>query len=138
MKQKLRNFFMGRNGMDSIAKLTLWISMLFLIASMFTTKVLEGALSSALWAAGLVLIIYTYWRMFSKNIYKRSAENDRYIAATGGIRAFFRNLRVRISQRKNYRFFKCPSCHAMLRVPRGKGKIQITCKKCGNRFSGKT
>ena len=138
MKQRLINFFSGRNGTDSISKTTLWVSILFLIVSIATAGVLNGILSTVFWLLALILIIYGYWRILSRNIYKRRAENDRFIAVTSGIRSFFRGIKVRVVQGRQYKFFKCPSCKTVLRVPRGKGRVQITCKKCGNRFSGKT
>jgi DNA-directed RNA polymerase subunit M/transcription elongation factor TFIIS len=138
MKEKLQNFFMGRNGADSLSRFTLTVSMVFIVVSLCTRNILNGVLSNVFWTLALITIIYSYWRTLSRNVYKRSAENDRYIAATSGIRTFFRNEDTKFKQRKSFKFFKCPSCKTMLRVPRGKGKIQITCKKCGNRFTGKT
>ena len=138
MKQRLINFFSGRNGTDSISKSALWVSILFLIVSIATTRVLDGILSTVFWVFALILIVYSYWRILSRNVYKRRAENDRFIAATSGIRSFFSGIKIRTVQGRQYKFFKCPLCKTVLRVPRGKGKVQITCKKCGNRFSGKT
>ena len=138
LKNRLLNFFAGRNGMDSIGKLATWSAILLLIISIVLAPYLKGILSSILWWLALAVMAYGYWRMLSRNVYKRRAENDRYLAATEGIRGFFRGRAMRFSQRKDYRFFKCPGCGATLRVPKGKGKIQITCRKCGNRFSAKS
>ena len=124
--------------MDSLGLLISWIAILIMILGVILMPFLNSILSSILWWLALAVMMYGYWRMLSKNVYKRRAENDRYLATTEGIRSFFRGRAMRFSQRKHYRFFKCPGCEAMLRVPRGKGKIQITCRKCGNRFSAKS
>ena len=50
----------------------------------------------------------------------------------------FEMIKVRWTQRKDYKFFTCPACHTTLRVPKHKGKINIVCKKCGNSFTGRT
>ena len=138
MKQKLINFFSGRNGADTISKTVLWVAVLSVVVSWLNAGVANGIISAIFWLLALVMIIYSYWRILSRNIYKRKAENDRFLAATEGIRSRFRGLKIRMTQSKEYKFFKCPSCGTVLRVPRGKGKVQITCKKCGDRFSGKT
>ncbi len=133
IRRFLYNFFQGRNGFDPIAKLTWVLTFVSLLLSMF-----GGIFGLVMQALSLVLMIYTCWRICSRNVYKRAAECRRYMDMTYGIRMWFKNLRLRFSQRKEYKFFTCPTCHTLLRVPRGQGKIQITCRKCGNRFSGKT
>ncbi len=133
IRRILYNFFQGRNGFDSIAKLTLWLAVIFALPAMF-----GGVTGLVFNGISMVLMVYTWWRVLSRNVYKRQAEVRRYFDRTAGIRQKLRNLKTRVSQRREYKFFTCPTCHTMLRVPRGKGKIQITCRKCGNRFSGKT
>lgn len=138
MKEKLRRFFAGRYGGDSLSKFTIIAALVLLIVSQFTYNVLNGVLSSVLWILSLAAIIYTYWRMLSRNVYKRSEENRKYLKLTRGIRNACSMRLQRFRQRKDFRFYKCPSCRAMLRVPKNKGKIQITCRKCGTRFIRKT
>ena len=89
-------------------------------------------------AAALLLIIIIYFRMFSRNLYKRQMENARYWEKRSRVVASFRLLKERWLQRKDYRFFSCPSCRTTLRVPRGKGQIKIVCRKCGSSFVRKT
>ena len=69
---------------------------------------------------------------------ERRRENAWYLQKTYKITNGFKNWRERQKQRKDYAFFRCPSCKAMLRVPRGKGKIRVTCRKCGNAFERRT
>ena len=62
----------------------------------------------------------------------------RYLEMKNEILSYFHGVKERYSQRKDYKFFRCPSCHAMLRVPRGKGKVKVVCRKCGTSFVKKT
>lgn len=127
----LRNFMIGRYGPDqlNIALLILAVVMGFL-GTIFDLLVLT--------LIGDILLILTLFRMFSKNITARRRENDRFIKVWWPIRTKVKNKIAQFKARKNYRFFKCPECKKTLRVPKGKGKIQITCPKCGERFIKKT
>lgn len=106
------------------------VTVILLVVSMFTS----GRLSDLLFVLVLIGIIYMYFRMFSRNVTKRRAENAKYLNKTYSIRMYFRSLGERWRQRRDYKFFRCPSCGTLLRVPRGKGKIKIVCRKCGNSF----
>ena len=87
---------------------------------------------------GDIILFYTLFRLFSKNIPARRRENDRFIKFWWPVKTKIKNKIAQFKARKNYRFFKCPECKKTLRVPKGKGKIQITCPKCGERFIKKT
>ena len=66
------------------------------------------------------------------------AENQKLLKLLPNLRRALRDGVERRRQRRDYKFFRCPGCHERLRLPRGKGRIQITCPRCGQRFSGKT
>ena len=87
---------------------------------------------------GDIVLFYALFRMLSKNIPARRRENDKFIKIWWPVKTKIKNKVTQFKSRKNYRFFKCPECKKTLRVPRGKGKIQITCPKCGERFIKKT
>ena len=128
MAQKIRTFFYGRNGLDDLAKHALIASLVvFLIYGFWPAGIVKFLISLVSYA----LMIYAYFRMLSKNIYKRVAENKKY---TGAIKM----TKTRWQQRKTHRFYRCPKCKTWLRVPRGKGKITITCVKCANKFDKRT
>ena len=76
--------------------------------------------------------------MLSRNIPKRQAENARFMDLKYRLFSKLRLQREKWTQRDEYKFFHCPSCRTVLRVPRGRGKIMIVCKKCGTRFEGKS
>jgi DNA-directed RNA polymerase subunit RPC12/RpoP len=127
MKEKLMRFMYGRYGVDSLGKCLLGIGIASAAATWFSDARIFPLLA---W----VCIIYTYFRMFSKNIYKRSAENRAYLAKTYKLRCFFARQKNMFVQRKTHHIYKCPSCKQKIRIPRGKGRIEIRCPKCSTTF----
>ena len=124
LTEKIRRFFYGRNGFDELAKHTLIASIVVCLIGAFIPLSLVGLTLSLLsWA----LMIYAYYRILSKNIYKRVEENKRYVASIN-------MTKTRWQQRKTHRFYRCPKCKTWLRVPKGRGKITITCVKCATKF----
>ncbi len=131
MREKFARFMYGRNGADHLSR---FLSYAILICILFDIFV-DG---SVFYLIAFVLLVYNFFRIFSKNINKRRAENAKYLQFRNKFVFAFKNWRERQKQRKEYVFFRCPSCKAMLRVPRGKGKIRVTCRKCGNAFERRT
>ena len=86
----------------------------------------------------LVLLVYVYFRMFSRNIQKRYEENVKYLQMKGRIVSVFQKEKRMAQDRKVNHIYKCPSCKQKIRVPRGKGKICITCPKCRTEFTKKS
>ena len=86
----------------------------------------------------LVLLGFTYYRMFSRDLIRRSDENAKYFRIRERFLGMIRVRKEQWVQRKDYKFFVCPACKATLRVPKGRGKIKIVCRKCGNSFMGKS
>ena len=131
MKEKFLRFRAGRYGVDQFSRFLSFVALALIVLNLFFR-------SSVLWILGLAVLVLTYVRMFSKNFEKRRKENERYLQLKYKLTSGFRNWNDRRKQSRDYVFFRCPSCHAMLRVPRGKGKIRVTCRKCGNAFERKT
>lgn len=121
----------GRYGMDSLGKFTIGAGLVTIFLSTFLRWRFLPLLS---W----ILIITAYYRMFSRNIYKRSAENQKYLQKTAKIRSFLASQKNIWSQRKTHHIYTCPSCKQKIRIPRGKGKIEIRCPKCGSTFIKKS
>jgi hypothetical protein len=124
-RYKMAQFMMGRNGFDSLCRFILALSMICVVADLFVR-------SGILDYIALALIIYAYFRGFSRNISRRYAENYWYISH---IKSPF--LAFIHRDRKHYKYFKCPCCHQSLRAPRGRGHLRITCSKCHNVFEKK-
>ena len=134
MREKFARFMSGRNGNDQLNLFILIADVvLLLLAGIFA-----DSLGKVLYPLVILLLGYAYFRMLSRNLYKRSEENGKYLRLRYKLMAELRVHRERWVQRKDYKFFTCPSCKTTLRVPRGHGKIKIVCRKCGNSFTGKS
>ena len=125
----------GRNGVDRLGRFLSVVTVIFLLLSLLAGR--SGA-GSLFWVLGVVCFLLGLFRSFSRNLQRRRAENEAYIRLEEKVLGRFRGARERFRQRKDYRFFQCPSCRTWLRVPRGKGRVQVTCRQCGERFTRKT
>ena len=125
----------GRNGNDQLNRFLLLAGAASLLLASLLRRNLLGSL---LYLLALALLGLTYFRMLSRNLYRRRSENERYLREKEKLSARLRILRERWNQRKDYKFFTCPSCKSVMRVPRGRGKIRIVCHRCGNTFTGKS
>ncbi len=135
MRERIARFMAGRNGNDQFNMFLLITGLVLAVVSSFLKNTVVGGIMTVL---VLALLGFCYFRMLSKNVYKRAGENGAYLRKKEAVKKFFRCQKERWVQRKEYKFFNCPKCRAMLRVPRGRGKIKIMCRKCGNSFIGKT
>lgn len=124
----------GRNGNDQLNIFLLIVDLILMLLSSIFPKSIGGVLYPIV----IALLVYVYFRMFSRNVYKRREENGKYMRLKYKAAAELRLFKERWIQRKDYKFFTCPSCRASLRVPRHRGKIKIVCRKCGTSFFGKT
>ena len=131
MREKLSRFMAGRYGMDQLNRFMSYAVLVLLLVN-FILK------SPVIYAVGIVLLVLIYLRTFSKNLEKRRRENAWYLRKTYAVTNGVKNWFDRLKQSRDYAFFRCPSCRAMLRVPRGKGKLRVTCRKCGNSFERRT
>ncbi len=134
MREKLMRFMVGRNGNDQLNLFLYAVDAVLLIAA----TLIGGQVGRWMWVAVLVLLGYIYFRMFSRNLTKRREENGKFLRILYSVQAGLKIRREKWVQRKDYKFFTCPSCKTTLRVPRGNGKIKIVCRKCGNSFTGKS
>ena len=130
MKEKLQRFMWGRYGNDRFNQFLMIVALVCLALSFFGLRIF--------YVLALALLIYAYYRMFSRDMSKRSAENQWYLRKEMKVRSFIAGKKKAFAQRKEYRIFKCPKCGQKLRVPRGKGKIAIRCRKCGEEFIRKS
>ena len=134
MRQRFARFMAGRNGNDQLNNFLLVVDVVLLLLSSIFSK----SFGRYLYAFVLVLLIYIYFRMFSKNLTRRREENGKFMRWRYKAEGDLKLRRERWIQRKDYKFFTCPNCKTNLRVPRGHGKIKIVCRKCGTSFIGKS
>ncbi len=104
--------------------LILWIIQMF--TGRFIFSILE-----------IILVVILFYRILSRNVAKRQAENAKFVQLFRPLRRRFVSVKTRIQDR-DHCYFKCPSCGQRMRVPRGKGKITIHCRNCGATFEKKT
>ena len=109
----------GRYGTDKLSMTLLGIALAMTLVCAF---VKNPAANLLLTAVSYVLMFWAIFRSMSRNTYKRYQENRKFLQ-------FFDQLKDR-----EHRYFDCPNCHQPVRVPRGKGKIAITCPRCRERF----
>ena len=127
MREKFRQFMIGRYGTDGLNQFLSIASIVLLLISLLTR------FSLFTWL-GLVLLVLCYYRSLSRNISKRTEENYQYYALKDRVDRKFRGLKDQWANRKLYHYYRCPKCRQKLRVPRGRGRIQISCPRCGTQF----
>ena len=123
LTSSLRGFMARRYGTD---RLNMAILCAGLAASILSVLLPVPPVNLVFWVLSYALMIYAIWRSLSRNTYKRYQENRKFLQ-------FFDRLKDR-----QHRYFDCPKCRQMIRVPRGKGKIAITCPRCREKFVKKT
>lgn len=117
----------GRYGMDQLGQFMIWFGIIAMLLSTFIR-------SSILSAVSFVILIICYVRMFSRNINKRYTENQKFLVWKDKFLGFFKNYKGQRGQNKKYHIYRCPTCKQKIRIPKGKGKICITCPKCHAEF----
>ena len=126
----LARFMYGRNGVDQLGFVTLWAAIILDVVNLFVRNQVAYSILSAV---AMVLTIWMVFRMFSKNLSKRRAENAAYMNKV----VYPLRQALSRSRDKEHKYFTCPNCRTVCRVPRGKGRIVITCPKCGAEFTAK-
>ncbi len=130
---KISRMMYGRYGNDELSFVLLICALLF--------SVLSGIPVRFFWLfsiASVILVILSLCRTFSKNIFKRRRELERYLAIKNKPKNAWKLHKNKKRDKKTHVYFKCPKCKAVLRVPRGKGEIIVTCPRCNERIEKKT
>ena len=130
LRERFQRFMVGRYGHDSLNQAMAVAVLVLMILGMFGPRLFS-------WLA-MALLVAVYFRMFSRNIPARSQENAKYYYLRTQVQKRLAQYKTRWAQRKYYRYYRCPHCHQQLRVPRGRGKIEITCPKCHTEFVKKS
>ena len=120
-------FYSGRNGTDALSAFLTAAALVIAVAASVSEDAVRAVLSiAALAAAGIA-----FFRMMSRNVARRRYENEVFLS-------LFRRKGKEKHEEPGYRYYRCPECRTECRVPKGKGKIRITCPKCGHQFVKKT
>lgn len=150
LKYKFIEFMRGRNGADELYYATLALTVVLDIVDLFVR-------SRVLSTIVLLLILLTFFRYFSKNLYARQRENAKFLEVVNRVRgkkfrkspyditpekssAFKKKLnavKIRFRDRKTHVFKKCPGCKAVIRLPKKKGTHTVCCPRCSTDFQVK-
>ena len=137
LSSAMARFMYGRNGTDQlnwailVMYLVLWV--IRILVSALDVTVAAMIIDVIMFLLAVVLL----WRTFSRNLAKRRAENQRFINWWWPIKNRFAAAKARKAD-KAHKYFTCKNCKTICRVPAGRGKIVITCPKCGHKLEGKS
>ena len=130
IRNALQRFMYGRYGNDQLNMVLVLLSLALYLVFVVTSWTFLYAVSFMLMAAAL-------FRCLSRNYDRRRAENGKFLSLVQPVTRWYR-LRRTIRRDKDHCYFKCPNCGQPLRVPRGKGRITVTCRGCGASFQEKS
>ena len=130
IKNGFRNFMRGRYGGDKLSLALLILGIAFSTVTSFTGITI-------FYYVGLAFYFIALFRMFSRNIVRRAAENQKFLGICSKVSTPVRQFFVRIRNSKKYKYFRCPQCGVRLRLPRKVGEVTVTCSKCRNQFKKK-
>ena len=131
MKERMQRFMAGRYGNDQLNQFIFIVAIISMVLEIITRQSLFYTLT-------LVLLILAYVRVFSRNINKRYEENMKFLQKKDAILNKFRKQKYYAAPRRNFHIYTCPQCKQKIRIPKGKGKISITCPKCRTSFIKKS
>ena len=130
MKEKFYRFMQGRYGIDQLNSFLMIVCVICFIVNMFIGSIILTFIAYGTW-------LFVIFRMFSKNIYARSRENDKYLNFFSPLSRWLK-LKLMSKQDPSNKYFSCPKCKQMVRVPKGHGTVVVTCPNCQNKFEKRT
>lgn len=131
-RRQFQRFMIGRYGADELSRFLLAAVCVLILVNLFFHD------RRFLVVLELILLVFCYYRVFSKNISRRFEENQKFLTMKFHVTEWLKNLKFKIKESRKYKIFKCPNCGQKIRIPRGHGKISIHCRKCGNDFLGRS
>lgn len=134
LRFKIASFMQGRNGFDNMTGflVLLWI---FIKIIFYILKFISPVFIYINTLFSVFFCIFICYRILSKDLTKRQSENMKYLSYRAKVFKFFKVKSSRMKKRKTHHLYKCPKCGQILSVPKGKGKINITCPKCSTQFT---
>ncbi len=133
MGYKFQRFMQGRYATDELWRALIIFYLITIIAASIVRR-FSAVSYWALYILSIVIIVFALYRVFSKNIEMRRYENQKWLKFTGGIKQKFKLSKNKWAQRKTHKFVKCKNCKTVLRLPKHKGKINVTCPHCKKQF----
>ena len=130
MKEKFYRFMQGRYGIDQLNSFLMIVCVICFIVNMFIGSIVLTFIAYGTW-------LFVIFRMFSKNIYARNRENDKYLNFFSPLSRWLK-LKLMSKQDPSNKYFSCPKCKQIVRVPKGHGTVVVTCPNCQNKFEKRT
>ena len=130
MKEKFYRFMQGRYGIDQLNSFLMIVCVICFIVNMFIGSIVLTFIAYGTW-------LFVIFSMFSKNIYARNRENDKYLNFFSPLSRWLK-LKLMSKQDPSNKYFSCPKCKQMVRVPKGHGTVVVTCPNCQNKFEKRT
>ena len=130
MKEKFYRFMQGRYGIDQLNSFLMIVCVICFIVNMFIGSIVLTFIAYGTW-------LFVIFRMFSKNIYARNRENDKYLNFFSPLSRWLK-LKLMSKQDPSNKYFSCPKCKQMVSVPKGHGTVVVTCPNCQNKFEKRT
>lgn len=125
--QKLRQFMLGRNGTDAL-------SFALVVAGFVVNIPYVITRFWPLYLLSLAFYGFALFRTLSRNLPARQKENRKFMELLWKLKNLWGNLKCDWEERKTYKHFRCPGCGQKIRIPRGRGKVEVCCPKCSRRF----
>lgn len=139
LRNQMARFMYGRYGLDQMGRFMTNTVMVCLVLSLVLSLLVGRTLfGQILYYIALILLIWSYFRMFSRNGSKRYQENIKFLTIKNRIGGPIARKWSHLKQRKTHVFFKCPSCGQKMRTPKGQGEKHVTCPKCHTQFTRRT
>lgn len=127
-RDRIEGLMRGRYGIDELYYFAIALCLVLMVVNAFVQSPIIGAF---MW----VFLVCAIFRSFSRNIYKRRLENDRFLSIWMKLKAKCSLTIRRVKEIRTHRFRRCPQCKAVLRLPRKTGKHAVRCPRCHNEFS---
>lgn len=131
IKQRINQWMQGRNGADDFSTTVIVLAMVLYLIGVF------AHFKMVLFLA-LVAVIYGFFRMTSRNIEARRAENREFLKRVGPARPWIKNPPAAWKEFRAYKHLICENCGQRMRIPRGRGKLRVSCPRCGHKFEYKS
>lgn len=126
-QRRLSEWLRGRQGPDDLAVFSVNLAIVIVLVNVFARTGWLG------WV-GLALVAYAMFRIQSRNLGARARENEAFLRALGPVRPWVQNPRAAWAELRAYKHVRCTSCRQRVRVPRGKGRLRVTCPRCKTKF----
>ena len=130
LTNKIRAFMIGRYGYDELSRFLVFLSLGLMVLSFVPYL-------RILYIFALIVLVFSYYRILSKDYAKRTMERNRYFIIKNKFISKINIYKSIIKDIKTHRYFKCKNCKQYTRVPRGVGKIELTCRVCKTKMTKK-